>query len=147
MASTGYAYRSLIAGQLTDSTTQTRLSRQATATAREHGLEDAAAGPAIAAGASLAAAGATDEALPVLEHAVALARFGGQLGVLAVALDIYASVLCERGEHHEPKAALREARSFVGAGWPSKRFRLCADCRGRGRQSPSPNGNAPCCPC
>jgi LuxR family maltose regulon positive regulatory protein len=130
VASTGYAYRSLIAGRLTDSTTQARHARQATEMAREHGLDDAAAGPSIAAGASLQAQGSRGEALPLLEHAVVLARFGGQLGVLAVALDIYASLLCEHGEHDRAKAALREARSYSGCGWPSARDQLCLECRG-----------------
>jgi len=98
--------------------------------AREHGLDDAAAGPSIAAAASLQTQGSTGEALLTLEHGVAIARFGGQLGVLAVALDIFASLLCERGEHDRAKAALREARSLPGVGWPGGRDRLCPECRG-----------------
>jgi len=130
VACTGYAYRSLIAGQRGNHAEQWHLAQLATDTASEHGIEDAAAGPAIATGASLAAHGAGAEALPVLERAVALARFGGQLGVLAVALGSYATVLCEAGEHARAKVAVGESRSFVGAGWPDKLFRLCAECRG-----------------
>ena len=68
------------------------------------------------------------DAVPVLEHAVALARFGGQPGVLALALGSYASVLCGLGDHDQARAALAEARSIVGAGWVGRTDRLCPDC-------------------
>ena len=64
----------------------------------------------------------------MLEHAVALARFGGQPGVLTWALGSYASVLCELGDHEQARAALAETRSIVGAGWLGRSDRLCQDC-------------------
>ena len=128
VACAGLAYRSLIAGQSGRLELQARLAEQATAVERERGLEDVAAGPSLALGASLAARGRAADALPVLEHAVALARFGGQPGVLTRALSSYASVLCELGDHEQARAALAEARSIVGAGWASRSDRLCPDC-------------------
>ena len=112
VACAGLAYRSLIAGQSGRLELQARLAEQATAVERERGLEDVAAGPPLALGASLAAHGQAVDALPVLEHAVALARFGGQPGVLTWALGSYASVLCELGDHEQARAALAETRSI-----------------------------------
>jgi LuxR family maltose regulon positive regulatory protein len=132
VACTGYAYRSLIAGHRGDVVMQRELARMATVTAREHGLEDAAAGPAISAGAVLAGEGADVDAIPLLEHAVALARFGAQPGVLSIALGLYASGLCERGQHDRAKEALTEARSHAGVGWATRADRLCPACRAVG---------------
>ena len=129
VACTGYAYRSLIAGHRGDVTLQRELARMATGTAIEHGLEDAAAGPAISAGAAVAAEAASADAVSLLDHAVALARFGAQPGVLSVALGLYATVLCERGEHELASAALAEARSFASAGWATTSDRLCPHCQ------------------
>ncbi len=128
VACAGLAYRSIIAGQSGRLELQARLAEQATAVERERGLEDVAAGPPLALGASLAAHGQAAEALPVLEHAVALARFGGQPGVLTWALGSYASVLCELGDHEHARAALAETRSIRGAGWLGRSDRLCQDC-------------------
>ena len=132
VACAGLAYRSLIAGQSGRVELQAQLADQASAIERERGLEDVAVGPSLASGASLAARGRAPDALPVLEHAVALARFGGQPGVLRCALGSYASVLCGLGEHDLARAALAEARSVVSAGWTSKSDRLCQDCAASG---------------
>ena len=129
VACTGLAYRSLIAGQSGHVELQAQLAEQAIAIEREQGLEDVAAGPALALGASLAARGRAGDALPVLEHAVALARFGGQPGVLTLALGSYASGLCGLGEHEQARAALAEARAVPGAAWASKSDRLCQECK------------------
>ena len=126
---TGYAYLSLIAGARADRAAQNTLAQRATTIAREHGLEDGAAGPAIAAGAALAAQGAVAVALPLLDHAVTLARVGAQPGVLAIALGLYASALCEDGDHAQARVALAEARSLAGASWARTSNRLCPDCR------------------
>ncbi len=132
VACAGLAYRSLIAGQSGRVDLQAQLAEQATAIERERGLQDVAAGPSLADGASLAARGRAADALPVLEHAVTLARFGGQPGVLTRALSSYASVLCGLGEHQQARAALAEARSIVGAGWAIKSERLCPECLASG---------------
>ena len=80
----------------------------------------------------MAARGRPVEALPVLEHAVALARFGGQPGVLRWALGSYASVLCGLGEHEQARAALAEARPIINSGWASKSHSLCQGCLASG---------------
>ncbi len=82
----------------------------------------------------------------MLEHAVELARFGGQLGVLAVALDIYASLLCEHGEHDQAKATLREARSYPAAAGRAPGISCASSAEGR-LVWLSPNGNTQFCRC
>jgi LuxR family transcriptional regulator, maltose regulon positive regulatory protein len=133
VACAGLAYRSLIAGQGGDLELQARLAEQAVALEREHGLGDVAAGPSLALGASLAAHGRALDALPVLEHAVALARFGGQPGVLALALNACAAALCALCHHDQACAALAEARSILAAGWVGKTGVLCHGCATSGQ--------------
>ena len=128
VACAGLAYRSLIAGQSGRLKLQAQLAEEATAVERERGLEDVAAGPPLALGASLAARGQAVDARPVLDHAVALARFGGQPGVLTWALGSYATVLCGLGDHEQARAALAEARSLGGSGRLGRADRLCQDC-------------------
>jgi LuxR family maltose regulon positive regulatory protein len=132
VASAGLAYRSLIAGQSGRVELQAQLAEQAAEIERDRGLQDIAAGPPLGVGASLAARGRPVEALPVLEHAVALARFGGQPGVLRWALGSYASVLCGLGEHEQARAALAEARPIINSGWASKSHSLCQGCLASG---------------
>ncbi len=133
VACAGLAYRSLIAGQGGDLEQQARLAEQAVALEREHDLGDVAAGPSLALGASLAAHGRALDALPILEHAVALARFGGQPGVLALALNACASALCGLGHHEQARAALAEARAILAGRWVGRTDVLCRDCASSGQ--------------
>jgi len=132
VASAGLAYRSLIAGRHGQVERQALLADQATTVEHERGLEDVAAGPSLALGASLAARGRVLEALPVLDHAVVLARSGGQPGVLALALGAYASVLCRLDEHEHARSVLAEVRATVGPGWVKGSEHLCAPCAASG---------------
>jgi LuxR family maltose regulon positive regulatory protein len=109
------ACRSLIAGQAGRIEIQAQLAEDAIALAREHGLEDSAATPTLALGVSMAARGRQAEALPVLEHGVAVARWRGQPLLLVWALRYLADTLTFLGRQDRSDAASAEARSVLAA--------------------------------
>ena len=130
MASAALAYRSLIAGHAGDLDRQAQLAGESDAVAREHGLTDHTPGPSMAIGMSLNARGRYDEALPVLERAVALARFPGQPLILVRTLRYLAETLTTLGRTDEAARAAAEARSVLAA---------CADpARARAPSRPRP---------
>ena len=72
------AYRSQIAGERGRTDEQRILAEAAAQFGREHGTAEAGGTVPLAVGASLAARGRPEEALPLIEHGVALARTFGQ---------------------------------------------------------------------
>lgn len=112
---TAVAYRSLIAGHLGRIDAQTHLAEESASIAREHGLEDRTAGPAMALGASLIARGRAIEAVPILEHGVAVARIQGQPLVLVRTLRSLVRALTMLGQHEKAAAASAEVRSILAA--------------------------------
>jgi len=115
IAAASLGCRSLIAGQRGRIEAQAQLAEDAIALARKHGVEDNIAVPSLAVGASLAAQGRSAEALPVLEHGVAVARFRGQPLLLVKALRYLAETLAVLGEQDRSDAASAEARSVLAA--------------------------------
>jgi len=115
VAASSLGCRSLIAGHEGRIEAQARLAEDAIALAREHGLEDNVAAPSLALGVFLAARGRPAEALPVLEHAIAVARFQGQPLLLMRALRCLAETLAVLGERDRAVAASTEARSILAA--------------------------------
>ena len=107
------AYRSLIAGERGRVDEQRTLAESAAQFGREHGTEEAVGTVPLAVGASLAARGRPKEALPQIEHGVALARVFGQPIQVAHALLGQAPVLGALGEHKAAAAARVEARSVL----------------------------------
>ena len=107
------AYRSLIAGERGRVDEQRILAESAAQFGREHGTEEAVGTVPLAAGASLAARGRPEEALPLIEHGVALARTFGQPIQVAHALLGQAPVLRALGEHKAATAAIADARSVL----------------------------------
>ena len=92
------AYRSLIAGECGRADEQHTLAEAAAQFGREHGTDEAVGTVPLAVGASLAARGRPEEALPLIEHGVALARTFGQPIQVAHALLGQAAVLGVLGE-------------------------------------------------
>ncbi len=107
------AFRSLIAGERGRVEEQRILAETAAQFGREHGTEEAVGPVPLALGASLAARGGPEEALPLIEHGVALARTFGQPIQLAHALLGQAPVLRAVGEHKAATAAIADARSVL----------------------------------
>ena len=107
------AYRSLIAGERGRVDEQRILAEAAAQFGREHGTEEAVGTVPLAVGASLAARGRPEEALPLIEHGVALARIFGQPIQVAHALLGQAPVLGALGEHKAATAAIADARSVL----------------------------------
>ena len=93
------AFRSRIAGERGRLEEQRMLAETATEFGREHGTEKLAGMVPLALGVSLAARGRPEEALPLIERGVALARTFGQPIQLAYALLDQATVLRGLGEH------------------------------------------------
>ena len=110
------AYRSWIAGERGRLNEQRLLAETAAGFVREHGTEKVIIGAApLALGVSLAARGRPEEALPLIERGVALARTLGQPIQLANALLGQAPVLRALGEHQRAADAIAEARSILGS--------------------------------
>ena len=107
------AYRSLIAGERGRVEEQRVLAETAAQFGQEHGTEEAVGPVPLALGVSLAARGRPEEALPLIEHGVALARTFGQPIQLAHALLCQARVLGVLGEHKAATAAIADARSVL----------------------------------
>ncbi len=107
------AYRSLIAGERGRADEQRILAETAAQFGREHGTEEAVGTVPLAVGASLAARGRPEEALPLIEHGVTLARTFGQPIQVAHALLGQARVLGVLGEHKAATAAIADARSVL----------------------------------
>ena len=136
VAGSSLAYRSLIAGQQGRLEEQRLLAGQAMELVHERGIEEVDGEAPLALGVSLAARGRPDDALPLIERAVAVLRSWGQPIDLAKALLRQASVLRILGERNSSEAAVAEARSIVGScpdpgilarGWlPSTGHRRCA---------------------
>ena len=107
------AYRSLIAGERGRVEELRILAETAAQFGREHGTEEAVGPVPLALGVSLAARGRPEEALPLIEHGVALARTFGQPIQVAHALLVQAPVLRALGEHKAARAAIADARSVL----------------------------------
>ncbi len=107
------AFRSLIAGERGRVEEQRILAETAAQFGREHGTEEAVGPVPLALGASLAAHGKPEEALPLIGHGVALARTFGQPIQLAYALLCEARVLRAVGEHQAATVAIADARSVL----------------------------------
>ena len=107
------AYRSQIAGERGRTDKQRILAEAAAQFGREHGTAEAGGTVPLAVAASLAARGKPEEALPLIEHGVALARIFGQPIQVAHALLGQARVLGVLGEHRAATAAIADARSVL----------------------------------
>ena len=107
------AYRSQIAGGRGRADEQRILAEAAAQFGREHGTAEAGGTVPLAIGASLAVRGRPEEALPLIEHGVALARIFGQPLQVAHALLCQARVLGVLGEHEATTAAIADARSVL----------------------------------
>ena len=107
------AYRSLIAGERGHADEQRILAETAAQFGQEHGTEEAVGTVPLAVGTSLAASGRPEEALPLIEHGVALARTFGQPIQVAHALLGQAPVLGALGEHKAATAAIADAKSIL----------------------------------
>ena len=107
------AYRSLIAGERGRADEQRILAEMAAQFGREHGTDEAVGTVPLAVGASLAAQGRSEEALPLIEHGVALARTFGQPIQVAHAVLDQARVLGVLGQHKAAAAAIADARSVL----------------------------------
>ena len=134
------AYRSLIAGERGRLDEQRMLAETAAEFGREHGTEEAVGTVPLALGVSLAARGRPEEALPLIEHGVALARTFGQPIQLAHALLGQAPVLRALGEHKAAAAAIADARSvldpaLIRGSWP----RRCPPSSGQRRSADVPS--------
>jgi LuxR family maltose regulon positive regulatory protein len=113
VAAVSLAVRSLLEGDRGRVERQALLADQAVTIAREHGLEETDGEVFVALGASLEQRGELDEALPVLEHAVAVTRRGGFPVPRASALIRLASVQLATGRREAAVAAIDEARAAV----------------------------------
>ncbi len=107
------AYRSQIAGERGRADEQRTLAEAAAQFGREHGTAEAGGTVPLAVGASLAARGRPEEALPLIEHGVAQARNFGQPLQVAHALLGQARALGLLGEHKAATAAMADARSVL----------------------------------
>ena len=107
------AYRSLIAGEQGRADEQRTLAERAAKFGQEHGTEEAVGTVPLAIGISMAMSGRPEEALPLIEHGVALARTFGQPIQVAHALLGHATVLRAAGEHKAATVAIADARSIL----------------------------------
>ncbi len=107
------AYRSLIAGERGRADEQRVLAETAAQFGREHGTEEAVGTVPLAVGTSLAARGRPEEALPLIEHGVALARTFGQPVQVAHAVLGQATLLRALGQHKAATDAIADARSVL----------------------------------
>jgi LuxR family maltose regulon positive regulatory protein len=107
------AYRSQIAGERGRVDEQHTLAGAAARFGQEHGTAEAGGTVPLAVAASLAARGRPEEALPLIEHGVAMARSFGQPLQVAHALLGQARVLRLLGEDKAATAATVEARSVL----------------------------------
>ena len=107
------AYRSQIAGEWGRVDEQRTLAEEAASFGREHGTAEAGGTVPLALGASLAARGRPEEALPLIEHGVAMARSFGQPLQVAHALLGQARVLRALGEHMAATTAVADANSVL----------------------------------
>ena len=108
------AYRSQIAGEQGRTDEQRILAEAAEQFGLAHGTAEAGGTVPLAIGASLAARGRTEEALPLIERGVVLARNFGQPLQVAHALLGQARVLEVSGEHKAATDAISDARSVLG---------------------------------
>src|SRR5262249_23701404 len=109
------AYRSFIAGEAGRPREQASLAAEATALAREQGLEEAVGEVFIAAAVSLAARGEHEEALPLVDRGLGVLRALGHPIDLAYALQCRASMLRAVGDRKGATADVAEARLIVDA--------------------------------
>ena len=114
-AGSSLACRSLIAGEQGRPDDQRMLAEMAVALIGEHGVEETCGEGWLALGASLAARGQTEEALPAIERAVAVMRSVGQPAGLAMALLRQVPVLRALGRREGAEAAIAEARSVLAS--------------------------------
>ena len=106
------AYRSLIAGEKGHIDKQRTLAESAAEFGWEHGTEEAVGTVPLAIAASLAARSRSQEAMPLSEHAVDLARTFGQPIQVAHALLAQVPVLRAVGEHKAASAAIADGNWF-----------------------------------
>jgi LuxR family transcriptional regulator, maltose regulon positive regulatory protein len=109
------AYRSMVLGDLGDIEGQRPLAEQAASLARDRGFEDVAGEVYVALGTSLAAGGAVDEAVPLLERGVEMLRAWGQPIDVVNALLHQVRVLQLFGDPGAATDALAEARAIAEA--------------------------------
>ena len=112
-AEASLAYRSWIAGERGRLEEQRVLAETAAEFVRAHGTEKVIGVAPLALGASLAARGRPEDALPLTERGVALSRTFGQPIQLANALLGQVPVLRALGEHKRAADAMAEARSIL----------------------------------
>jgi LuxR family maltose regulon positive regulatory protein len=115
------AYSSLIAGELGQLEKQARLAEEAVALAEDHNVDEIDGEVHVALGMSLVAGGNFSEALPLLEHGVAVLRSWGQPTELANAQIYLASALRATGERRAAEEAIADARTTVD-GCPDPAF-------------------------
>jgi ATP/maltotriose-dependent transcriptional regulator MalT len=114
-AGSSLACRSLIAGEQGRPDDQRLLAETAVALIGEHGVEETCGEGWLALGASLAARGQTEEALPPIERATTVLRSAGQPTGLAMALLRQVPVLRLLGERERAEAAITEASSVIAS--------------------------------
>ena len=107
------AYRSLIAGDRGDFDEQARLAQESVELARELGLEDVVSEVSLAAAVSLASHGRPDQAKPLFDRAIAVARRWGQPLDLANALLYSVPTLRVLGSTRTFAATIAEARTVI----------------------------------
>jgi LuxR family maltose regulon positive regulatory protein len=115
VAASAVGCRALIAADEGRIEVATLLAERSIALAREHGVQDTVAVPTIALGVSLTARARHEEAMPVLEHGVAVARFRGQPLLLARALRHLAAAASASGQPEKSAAAAAEAHVVLAA--------------------------------
>jgi LuxR family maltose regulon positive regulatory protein len=114
VAAASLAYRSLIAGEQGRVHEQQLLAGQAADLMEEHGTEELTGVVPLALGVSLAARGRPEEALPLIERAIAvLMRARGEPTGVANALLCQAQVLRTLGERERADASITEARVIL----------------------------------
>ena len=113
VAGSALAYRSLIAGELGRPEDQRLLAEQAMELVRERGIEEVDGEAPLALGVSLAGRGRPEEALPLIERAIAVLRSWGQPIDLAMALLCQVPVFRALGEREPADAVLAEARFIL----------------------------------
>jgi LuxR family maltose regulon positive regulatory protein len=109
------AYRSLVAGDRGQRDEQRQLAEQAAALARKRELVELNSDVHVALGASFAARGELEEALPLVARAAAATRSLGRRLDLVRALIHEASVLQAMGRRNAAAVAIEEARATVDA--------------------------------
>jgi len=114
-AGSSLACRSLIAGEQGRPDDQRLLAETAVALMGEHGVEETCGEGWLALGASLAARGQIEEALPPIERATTVLRSAGQPAGLAMALLRQVPVLRILGARESAEAAIAEASSVIAS--------------------------------